>query len=129
MVYFLLSVQSLCSFRMTLCVRLLRGGYTEFNEVLAMTKRGVIAMAGENLWKVTGNYQNEAPCGKPQGISMEKIVSLVTAMTRRECHCEEQSDEAIQKRRDCFANARNDKKRRHCNDSGNPVASYKELSN
>ena len=42
---------------MTLCVRLLRGVYTEFNEVLAMTKRGVIAMAGENLWKVTGNYQ------------------------------------------------------------------------
>ena len=26
---------------------------------------------------------NEAPCGKPQGISMEKIVSLVTAMTKR----------------------------------------------
>jgi len=38
---------------------------------------------------------NEAPCGKPQGISMEKLVSLVTAMTTRKCHCEEQSDEAI----------------------------------
>ena len=31
------------------------------NEVLAMTKRGVIAMAGENLWKVTGNYQMKLP--------------------------------------------------------------------
>jgi len=32
---------------------------------------------------------NEAPCGKPQGISIKKIVSLVIAMTARKCHCEE----------------------------------------
>jgi len=49
---------------MTLCVRLLRGGYTEFNEVLAMTKRGVIAMTGENLWNVTRYYQIKSIIGE-----------------------------------------------------------------
>ena len=43
----------------------------------------------------TNEEQNEAPCGKPQGISIKKIISLVIAMTARKCHCEEQSDEAI----------------------------------
>src|SRR3990170_7871792 len=28
---------------------------------------------------------NEAPCGKPQGISIKKIVSLVIAMTIQHC--------------------------------------------
>ena len=27
------------------------------SDCFAITKRGVIAMTGENLWKVTGNYQ------------------------------------------------------------------------
>src|SRR3989337_4451040 len=56
---------------------------------------------------------------KPRGISMEKIVSLVTAMTRRKCHCEEKSDEAISKE-GLLHFVRND--------SGNPVASYREFS-
>jgi len=49
---------------MTLCVRLLRGVYTEFNEVLAMTKRGVIAITGKNLWNVTRYYQIKSIIGE-----------------------------------------------------------------
>jgi len=48
----------------------------------------------ERLYKKIFQF-NEAPCGKPQDISMEQIVSLVTATTTRKCHCEERSDEAI----------------------------------
>ena len=35
---------------------------------------------------------NQEPCSKLKGISMEKIVSLVTAIIARKCHCEEPFD-------------------------------------
>ena len=59
-----IQLRFLTMFGMTLRVRLLRGVYTEFNEVLAMTKRGVIAITGKNLWNVTGNYQIKSTIGE-----------------------------------------------------------------
>ncbi len=54
-------IRFLTSFGMTLCVRLLHGVYTEFNEVFAMT--------AETLYKTTGNYQTKV--NKKEGLEEE----------------------------------------------------------
>ena len=57
---------------MTLCVRLLRGVYTEFNEVLAMTTRechceGVKRPKQSHIQRMRSQWQ-EKTCGKLKGI-------------------------------------------------------------